>query len=75
MFSESCLTVSGADPNQACIFPFQFGGKTFHGWQKQKNANSVQEVMEESLSVITKKKILNSIYRNYYVCILILRAY
>ena len=36
---------------------FSYNGKTFHGWQKQKNANSVQEVMEESLSVITKKKI------------------
>ena len=36
---------------------FSYNGKKFHGWQKQKNASSVQEVMEESLSVITKKKI------------------
>ena len=36
---------------------FSYNGKKFHGWQKQKNANSVQEVMEESLSIITKKKI------------------
>ena len=36
---------------------FSYNGKKFYGWQKQKNANSVQEVMEESLSIITKKKI------------------
>ncbi len=36
---------------------FSYNGKKFHGWQKQKNANSVQEIMEESLSLITKKKI------------------
>ena len=36
---------------------FSYNGKKFHGWQKQKNANSVQEVMEEGLSIITKKKI------------------
>ena len=36
---------------------FSFNGKKFHGWQKQINANSVQEIMEESLSLIIKKQI------------------
>ena len=36
---------------------FSFNGKKFHGWQKQINANSVQQIMEESLSLIIKKQI------------------
>lgn len=36
---------------------FSYNGTKFHGWQKQKNANSIQQIMEESLSVITKKEI------------------
>lgn len=34
-----------------------FLGTNYHGWQKQKNANSVQSVLCESLSVILKEKI------------------
>ena len=25
-----CKTVSGPSPNTSCIFPFKYGGKTFH---------------------------------------------
>ena len=34
-----------------------FLGTNYHGWQTQKNANSVQSVLNESLSVILREKI------------------
>tara|TARA_B100001540_G_scaffold286035_1_gene279515 strand:- start:224 stop:970 length:747 start_codon:yes stop_codon:yes gene_type:complete len=37
---------------------FSFNGKHYHGWQKQKNSLTVQEKIEESLSVLLKDKIL-----------------
>ncbi len=37
---------------------FSFNGKFYHGWQKQKNSVTVQEKIEESLSVLLKDKIL-----------------
>tara|TARA_Y100001970_G_scaffold228995_1_gene283896 strand:- start:21337 stop:22083 length:747 start_codon:yes stop_codon:yes gene_type:complete len=36
---------------------FSFNGKFYHGWQKQKNSITVQEKIEESLSVLLKNKI------------------
>ena len=34
-----------------------FNGKAYHGWQNQPNAISVQEVLEEALSILLKEKI------------------
>ncbi len=34
-----------------------YHGKSFHGWQKQKNAVSVQEVLEDKLSTIFQMKV------------------
>ncbi len=31
---------------------FSFNGKLYHGWQKQKNSITIQEKIEESLSVL-----------------------
>ena len=28
--SMNCTTVSGANPNASCIFPFEFNGITYH---------------------------------------------
>ena len=28
---SGCMTVSGGDPNQQCVFPFSFGGVTYNG--------------------------------------------
>tara|TARA_B100001250_G_scaffold53238_2_gene41396 strand:- start:309 stop:1055 length:747 start_codon:yes stop_codon:yes gene_type:complete len=36
---------------------FSFNGKLYHGWQKQKNSITVQEKIEEALSVLLKDKI------------------
>lgn len=36
---------------------FSYFGKSYHGWQKQPNAISVQEVLEHALSVLLRKKI------------------
>ena len=36
---------------------FSFNGKLYHGWQKQKNSITIQEKIEESLSVLLKDKI------------------
>ena len=33
---------------------FSYNGKSYHGWQKQKNSVTVQEKIEESLSVLLK---------------------
>ena len=35
----------------------EFFGKAYHGWQRQPNALSVQEVVEESLSTLLQQKI------------------
>lgn len=36
---------------------FSYFGKPYHGWQRQPNALSVQQVLEESLSIILRKTI------------------
>ena len=36
---------------------FSFNGKLYHGWQKQKNSITIQQKIEESLSVLLKDKI------------------
>lgn len=33
----------------------KYDGTNYHGWQRQKNGISVQEVLEDALSVIAKK--------------------
>ena len=35
---------------------FSYAGTHYHGWQRQPNALSVQEVMEEALSTLLKKE-------------------
>ena len=36
---------------------FSYNGLNYHGWQIQKNANSVQEVIEDALSNILRLKV------------------
>ncbi|HNU59794.1 MAG TPA: tRNA pseudouridine synthase A, partial [Aquaticitalea sp.] len=36
---------------------FSYNGKSYHGWQSQPNAVSVQEVLESALSKILRSKI------------------
>ena len=36
---------------------FAYKGTPFHGWQKQNNAITVQEVLDEKLSIILTEKI------------------
>ena len=36
---------------------FSYNGKSYHGWQKQKKSITVQEKIEESLSILLKEKI------------------
>ncbi len=36
---------------------FSYFGKNYHGWQRQPNAISVQEVIEEALSILLRKSI------------------
>ena len=36
---------------------FSYFGKNYHGWQKQPNAITVQEILEDALSKITRSKI------------------
>ena len=36
---------------------FSYAGTNYHGWQSQPNAISVQEVMENALSILLKSKI------------------
>jgi tRNA pseudouridine38-40 synthase len=36
---------------------FSYFGKAYHGWQKQPNAITVQEVLEHSLSILMRKRI------------------
>ena len=35
---------------------FSYDGSAFHGWQIQPNASSIQEVVEDGLSKLLKKK-------------------
>ena len=35
---------------------FSYNGKSYHGWQNQPNAISVQEVMENALSILLRNK-------------------
>ncbi|MDN5302362.1 MAG: tRNA pseudouridine38-40 synthase [Thermoanaerobacteraceae bacterium] len=35
----------------------EYDGTNYHGWQRQKNARSIQEVLEEAISAITGEKI------------------
>ena len=37
-----------------------FLGKNYHGWQTQKNANSVQSILNETLSVLLREKITST---------------
>ena len=34
-----------------------YNGSAYHGWQRQQNAISVQEALEESLSILTYERI------------------
>jgi len=36
---------------------FSYNGKAYHGWQNQPNATTVQEILEESLSILLKEKV------------------
>ncbi|MGB5385013.1 MAG: tRNA pseudouridine(38-40) synthase TruA, partial [Lutimonas sp.] len=36
---------------------FSFNGTNYHGWQIQPNAPSVQETLENALTVLLKQKI------------------
>ena len=36
---------------------FSYSGKNYHGWQRQPNAVSVQEVIEDSLNTILRDSI------------------
>ena len=39
------------------FFNISYNGSSYHGWQKQKNALSIQEVIEKSLSTVFQKEI------------------
>ncbi|MDE6295398.1 MAG: tRNA pseudouridine(38-40) synthase TruA, partial [Muribaculaceae bacterium] len=34
-----------------------YDGSPFHGWQRQPNANSVQQCIEEALSVVMRQEV------------------
>ena len=38
------------------FFVISYNGTGFHGWQNQKDGNSVQEVIEQTLSIVLKKQ-------------------
>ena len=40
-----------------CLIEFSYNGTNYHGWQKQPNANSVQEELTKCLSVLLQEKI------------------
>lgn len=42
------------------FFEIAYNGTNYHGWQRQKNAISVQEVVENSLSMIIREEIVIS---------------
>jgi tRNA pseudouridine38-40 synthase len=39
------------------LLELSYNGTNFHGWQKQPNAITVQEVIEEALSTLLKENI------------------
>ena len=39
------------------LFEIAYNGANYHGWQKQENASTVQELIEKNLSVLLKSKI------------------
>jgi tRNA pseudouridine38-40 synthase len=45
------------DNNKNIRMTIQYEGTNYHGWQRQKNGVSIQEVIEEKLALITKRKI------------------
>jgi tRNA pseudouridine38-40 synthase len=45
------------DENKNIRLTIQYEGTNYHGWQRQKNGLSIQEVLEEKLALITKSKI------------------
>jgi tRNA pseudouridine38-40 synthase len=40
------------------FFVISYNGSGFHGWQNQKDGNSVQEVIEKILTSILKKPMI-----------------
>lgn len=42
------------------FFEIAYNGTNYHGWQRQKNAISVQEVVEKSLSMIVREEVVIS---------------
>ena len=40
-----------------CLIEFSYNGTNYHGWQKQPNANSVQEELTKCLSVLLQEEI------------------
>ncbi len=46
---------------------FAYKGTPFHGWQKQNNAITVQEVLDEKLSIIEKEQTWLLTYQNEIV--------
>jgi tRNA pseudouridine38-40 synthase len=42
---------------QRYFIEFSYDGSAYHGWQRQPNASSVQEVLEESLRKILNQEI------------------
>jgi tRNA pseudouridine38-40 synthase len=45
------------DENKNIRLTIQYEGTNYHGWQRQKNGLSIQEVIEETLALLTKSKI------------------
>jgi tRNA pseudouridine38-40 synthase len=45
------------DENKNIRLTIQYEGTNYHGWQRQKNSLSIQEVIEEKLALLTKSKI------------------
>ena len=39
------------------LFEIAYNGANYHGWQKQDNASTVQEIIEKNLSILLKSKI------------------
>jgi len=45
------------DENKNIRLTIQYEGTNYHGWQRQTNGLSIQEVLEEKLALITRRKI------------------
>ncbi|MCF8379635.1 MAG: tRNA pseudouridine(38-40) synthase TruA [Bacteroidales bacterium] len=60
---------------QRYIIELSYSGKNFHGWQIQPNANTVQQYLQESLSILTQEEIIitgagrtdTGVHASYYV--------